>query len=159
MPGFTGRRLTELIVSRDGSRLVAVVRTGKADRVVSVRVRHDSAGAVIGFTRPQVLPEPAEGTARIRDIAWRSPTTVSVLRDIITEGLSQVRTVSVDGAPGEISTGGTTTLRGRIRTLVSTPVDLVEAYAVAGRSVFALTRPERSVPDLPPGLTSLTYVG
>jgi hypothetical protein len=25
--------------------------------------------------------------------------------------------------------------------------------------VFALTRPERSVPDLPPGLTSLTYVG
>ncbi len=133
VPGFTGRRLTELIVSRDGSRLVAVVRTGKADRVVSVRVRHDSGGAVIGFTGPQVLPEPAEGTARIRDIAWRSPTTVSVLRDIITEGLSQVRTVSVDGAPGEISTGGTTTLRGRIRTLVSTPVDLVEAYAVAGR--------------------------
>ena len=106
-----------------------------------------------------MLPEPAEGTARIRDIAWRSPTTVSVLSDIITEGLSQVRTVSVDGAPGEISTGGTTTLRGRIRTLVSTPVDLVEAYAVAGRAVFALTRPERSVPDLPPGLTSLTYVG
>lgn len=158
VPGFTGRRLTELIVSRDGSRLVAVVRTGKADRVVSVRVRHDSGGAVTGFTGPQVLPEPAEGTARIRDIAWRSPTTVSVLRDIITEGLSQVRTVSVDGAPGEISTG-TTTLRGRIRTLVSTPVELVEAYAVAGRSVFALTRPERSVPDLPPGLTSLTYVG
>ena len=97
------------------------MRTGKADRVVSVRVRHDAAGAVVGFTRPQVLPEPAEGTARIRDIAWRSPTTVSVLRDIITEGLSQVRTVSVDGAPGEISTGGTTTLRGRIRTLVSHP--------------------------------------
>jgi hypothetical protein len=42
---------------------------------------------------------------------------------------------------------------------VSSPVDLVEAYAVAGRAVFALTRPERSVPDLPPGLTSLTYVG
>jgi len=159
VPGLTGRRLTELIVSRDGSRLVAVVRTGKADRVLSVRVRHDASGAVVGFTAPQALPEPTDGTARIRDIAWRSPTTVSVLRDIITEGLSQVRTVSVDGAPGEITTGGTTTLRGRIRTLVSTPVDLVEAYAVAGRSVFALTRPERSVPDLPPGLTSLTYVG
>jgi hypothetical protein len=159
VPGLTGRRLTELIVSRDGSRLVAVVRTGKADRVLSVRVRHDAGGAVVGFTAPQALPEPTDGTARIRDIAWRSPTTVSVLRDIITEGLSQVRTVSVDGAPGEITTGGTTTLRGRIRTLVSTPVDLVEAYAVAGRSVFALTRPERSVPDLPAGLTSLTYVG
>ena len=159
VPGLSGRRLTELIASRDGSRLVAVVRTGKADRVVSVRVRHDTGGAVVGFTAPQRLAESTEVTARIRDIAWRSPTTVSVLRDIITEGLSQVRTVSVDGAPGEISTDGVTSLRGRIRTLASSPVDLVEAYAVAGRSVFALTRPERSVPDLPPGLTALTYVG
>lgn len=159
VPGLSGRRLTELIVSRDGSRLAAVVRGAKADRVVAVRVRHDAAGAVIGFTEPQPLSLPAEDTARIRDVAWRSPTTVSVLRDIITDDLAQVRTVSVDGAPGEISTGGATSLRGRVRTLVSTPVDLVEVYAVAGRSVFSLTRPERDVPDLPPGLRSLTYVG
>ena len=159
VPGLSGRRLTELIASRDGSRLVAVVRTGRSDRVVSVRVRQDAGGAVVGFTAPQRLAESTEVTARIRDIAWRSPTTVSVLRDIITEGLSQVRTVAVDGAPGEILTDGTTSLRGRIRTLASTPVDLLEAYAVAGRDVFALTRPERSVPDLPPGLTALTYVG
>jgi hypothetical protein len=159
VPGLSGRRLSELIVSRDGSRLVAVVRRGSTDRVVAVRIRHDAAGAVVGFTEPQPLSLPAEVTARIRDVAWRSPTTVSVLRDIITDDLAQVRTVSVDGAPGEISTGGTTSLRGRIRTLVSTPVDLVEVYAVAGRSVFSLTRPEREVPDLAPGLTSLTYVG
>ncbi|WP_416956513.1 GerMN domain-containing protein [Nocardioides sp. T5] len=159
VPGLTGRRLSELIVSRDGSRLVAVLRRGSTDQVVAVRIRHDAAGAVIGFTRPQPLSLPAEDTARIRDVAWRSPTTVSVLRDIITDDLAQVRTVSVDGAPGEISTGGATSLRGRIRALVSTPVDLVEVYAVAGRSVFSLTRPEREVPDLAPGLTSLTYVG
>lgn len=159
VPGLTGRRLSELIVSRDGSRLVAVVRRGSTDRVVALRIRHDAAGAVIGFTRPQRLSLPSEDTARIRDVAWRSPTTVSVLRDIITDDLAQVRTVSVDGAPGEISTGGTTSLRGRIRTLVSTPVDLVEVYAVAGRSVFSLTPPYRSVPDLAPGLRSLTYVG
>ncbi len=159
VPGLTGRRLSELIVSRDGSRLVAVVRRGSTDRVVAVRIRHDAAGAVVGFTRPQSLSLPTEDTARIRDVAWRSPTTVSVLRDIITDDLAQVRTVSVDGAPGEISTGGATSLRGRLRTLVSTPVDLVEIYAVAGRSVFSLTRPEREVPDLAPGLTSLTYVG
>ena len=71
------------------------------------------------------------------------------------------RTVHTPFSPrgGEISTGGATSLRGRIRALVSTPVDLVEVYAVAGRSVFSLTRPEREVPDLAPGLTSLTYVG
>ncbi|MCP3422348.1 GerMN domain-containing protein [Nocardioides pinisoli] len=159
VPGLTGRRLSELIVSRDGSRLVAVARRGSTDRVVAVRVRHDAAGAVIGFTDPQQLSLPAEDTARIRDVAWRSPTTVSVLRDIITDDLAQVRTVSVDGAPGEISTGGATSLRGRIRTLVSTPVELGEVYAVAGRKVVSLTTPERTVPDLAPGLTSLTYVG
>lgn len=157
VPGLTGRRLTELIVSRDGSRLVAVVRGGKTDRVVSVRVRHDAAGTVLGFTSPRTLPLPTDGTARIRDVAWRSPTTVSVLSDI-NDDLSQVRTISVDGSPGGISTSGTTSLRGRVRTLVSTPAD-GEVYALAGREVTSLTRPERVVPDLPPGLTSLTYVG
>jgi hypothetical protein len=159
VPGLSGRWLRELIVSRDGSRLAAVVRRGSTERVVAVRVRHDAAGAVVGFTRPQPLSLPTEDTARIRDVAWRSPTTVSVLRDIITDDLAQVRTVSVDGAPGEITTGGATSLRGRIRALVSTPVDLLEVYAVAGRSVVSLTRPERDVPDLAPGLTALTYVG
>lgn len=156
VPGLTGRRVTELIVSRDGSRLVAVVRGLESDRVVSVRVRHDAAGTVLGFTPPRTLPLP-DGTARIRDVAWRSPTTVSVLSDI-NEERSQVRTISVDGAPGGISTSGATSLRGRVRTLVSTPAD-GEVYAIAGREVTSLTRPERMVPDLPPGLTSLTYVG
>lgn len=157
VPGLTGRRLTELIVSRDGSRLVAVVRGAKADRVVSVRVRHDAAGTVLGFTPPRRLPLPTEDTVRIRDVAWRSPTTVSVLSDI-NEDFSQVRTISVDGSPGGISTSGTTSLRGPVRTLVSTPAD-GEVYALAGRTAVSLTRPERLVPDLPPDLTSLTYVG
>jgi hypothetical protein len=155
--GLTGRRVTELVVSRDGSRLVAVVRGRKADRVVSVRVRHDAAGTVLGFTPPRSLPLPTEDATRVRDVAWRSPTTVSVLSDI-NEDFSQVRTISVDGAPGGISTIGTTSLRGRVRTLVSTPAD-GEVYALAGREVTSLTRPERLVPDLPRGLRSLTYVG
>ena len=57
-----------------------------------------------------------------------------------------------------IATSGATSLRGRVRTLVSTPAD-GEVYALAGRAVTSLIRPERMVPDLPPGLTSLTYVG
>ena len=32
-------------------------------------------------------------------------------------------------------------------------------YALAGRSVTDLTRPERTVPDLPRGLTDLTFAG
>ena len=156
VPGLSGRAATQLLVSRDGTRLVAVVRGRTADRVVSTRIRHDTEGRVIGFTPLRTLPLPAEGSPRIRDIAWRSPTTVSVLS--VNDELSQVRTLSVDGSPGEITTGGTTRLRGRVRSLVSAPVDS-EVLAVAGRIVKSLTRPERVVPELPRGLTSLTYSG
>lgn len=158
VPGVTGRRVTKLLVSRDGTRLVAVVRGRSADRIVATRVRQASDGAVLGFTPVRTLPLPTEGSTRIRDVAWRSPTTVSVLGDI-TDDFSQVRTLSVDGAPGLIATGGTTRLRGRFRVLVSAPVDDPEVYALGGREVSDLSRPERTVPDLAPGVTSVTYAG
>ncbi|GAA5114996.1 LpqB family beta-propeller domain-containing protein [Alloalcanivorax gelatiniphagus] len=160
VPGISSRRVTQMLVSRDGTRLVAVVRGRTGDQVVSTRIRHDAAGVVVGFTQVRTLPLPDEARTRIRDIGWRSSTTVSVLSDIAAG--SQVRTVSVDGAPGEIATDGTTRLRGPNRALVSGPVDRpvdTEVYALAGRAVTSLTRPERTVPDLPKGLTSLTYVG
>ncbi len=50
VPGLSGRRVTQLLVSRDGTRLVAVLRGRSADRVISTRIRHDSAGAIVGFT-------------------------------------------------------------------------------------------------------------
>lgn len=156
VPGLSGLNVTKLLVSRDGSRLVAVIRGPGGDRVVSTRIRHDTDGAVLGFTPVLTLPLPEEERLRIRDIAWRSPTTVSVLSDFNDE-LSQVRTLSVDGSPGEIATGPTR-LQGGIRMLLSSPVDS-EVFALAGRVVKSLTRPERAVPDLPQGLTSLTYTG
>ncbi len=156
VPGLSGRTVTRMLVSRDGSRLLAVIRGPKSDRVVSTRIRHDPQGKVLGFTPLRTLPVPTEGSPRIRDIAWRSPTTVSVLSDINDE-YSEVRTLSVDGSPGEIATA--TRLRGRTRGLVSAPVESSEVFALAGRTVISLTRPERSVPALPRGLTSLTYTG
>ena len=95
---------------------------------------------------------------RIRDVAWRSPTAVSVLSDINDE-LAQIRTVSVDGAPGEVATEGSTTLRGRIRRLVMAPLDGSEVFAVGGRLLTDVTTPERDLGVLPEGLTSLTYAG
>lgn len=157
VPGVSGRSVSKLLVSRDGSRLVAVVRRRRADHVVASRIRHDDAGVVVGFTPVQPLPLPPEDSPRVRDIGWRSPTTISVLS--ITDDFSQVRTLSVDGAPGETSLGGTIRLRGRTRRLVSSPLELSEVYGVAGRTVVDLTRPERTVPDLPRGLASLTYPG
>ena len=158
VPGLTGRAVTKLLVSRDGSRLVAVVRGRTTDRVVATRIRHDPTGGILGFTPIRTLPLPREGSPRIRDIGWRTPTTISVLSDA-PNGYSQVRTFSVDGAPGEIVTPGLTFLRGRIRSLVSAPVDGSDVFARGNGLVVNLTNPDRIVPALPEGLTSLTYVG
>ena len=105
------------------------------------------------------LALPDDGSARIRDLAWRSPTTVSVLSAF--GDVSEVRTWSVDGAPGEIATEGSTRLRGRSSALVSSPlpVDTASVYFVTGRTLTDLTTPERVLPQLPDGLTGLSYSG
>ena len=158
VPGISGRDVRQLLVSRDGSRLVAVVRTGQGDTVVASRVLHDDQGRVLRATRAQRLAVTPDGSGVIRDIGWRSPTAISMLTDI-TDDLSQVRTVSVDGAPGELATVGSSRLRGSARALVSSPVEGAEVYAVAAAAASDLTAPERTLPPLPDGLQSLTYVG
>ncbi len=158
VPGVSGRDVEQLLVSRDGSRLVAVVSGKGRDRVVAGRILHDEGGQVLGATQARQLAYEPGASGQVRDIAWRSTTTVSVLSDI-TDDLSQVRTVSVDGAPGEIVTSGSGRVRGAFRRLVGSPVEGTEVYAVAGEDVIDLTSPTRPLGTLPPGLTSLTYVG
>lgn len=159
VPGVSGRDIRHLIVSRDGSRLVAVVRTPAGDRVVASRILHSEAGRVLRATQAVVLDFAAnDADAVIRDIGWRSPTAISVLTDI-TDDLSQVETISVDGSPGELSIVGASRLRGGTRQLVSSPVQGAEVFAVAPQAVSDLTAPERPIDPLPARLTSLTYVG
>lgn len=158
VPGLSGRDVRHLLVSRDGSRVVAVVRTRRGDRVLAARVLYDDRGRLLRIARTGRLGLEPEGDGVIRDIAWRSPTSISVLTDI-TDDLSQVRTVSVDGAPGELAPVGSSRLRGRVRSLVSSPVEGAEAYAVAASTAADLTAPEHTLPPLPQGLQALTYVG
>lgn len=159
VPGVSGRDIRHLIVSRDGSRLVAVVRTPEGDRVVASRILHSEAGRVLRATPAVVLDFVTnDADAVIRDIGWRSPTAISVLTDI-TDDLSQVETISVDGSPGELSIVGASRLRGGTRQLVSSPVQGTEVFAVAPQAVSDLTAPERPIDPLPVRLTSLTYVG
>lgn len=159
VPGVTGHRISKLLVSRDGTRLVAVRRGGReGDRVVVGRITQERTGALLRVRAVSVLPRGSEVPTRIRDIAWRSASSVSIL-SVISDDLAQVRTVSVAGAPGEVDTQSTTRLRGPVRSLVSTPLEGVATFALTGRSVSDLARPERNVPDLPGGLVSLTYAG
>ena len=159
VPGISGRDIRHLLVSRDGSRLVAVVRTPKGDRIVASRILHSEAGRVLRAARAVVLDfMPDAANPVIRDIGWRSPTAISVLTDI-TDVLSQVETISVDGSPGDLGIEGASRLRGGTRQLVSSPVPGAEVFAVARQTVSDLTAPEIPIGPLPEGLTSLTYVG
>ena len=157
VPGSPGAASTELIVSRDGTgwwpSCGPARRTGRLG-AGPARLRRGRARASPGRRRCR-----SRGGQRA-DPGHRLAVADDGLgaEGLITDGLSQVRTVSVDGAPGEISTAARRPAR-RIRTLVSSPVDLVEAYAVAGRSVVALTGPSARCPTCRPGSTSLTYVG
>lgn len=159
VPGVSGRDVRHLLVSRDGSRLVAVVRTPKGDRVLASRILHSDTGRVLQATGTVTLDfVPAGTTQVIRDIGWRSPTAISVLSDI-QEDLAQVETISVDGSPGDLVFEGASRLRGGTRELVSSPVRGAEVFAVARQAVSDLTVPERPIGPLPEGLSSLTYVG
>jgi Lipoprotein LpqB beta-propeller domain/Sporulation and spore germination len=159
VPGVSGRDVRHLLVSRDGSRLIAVVRTPKGDTIVASRILHSETGRVLRATRAVLLDfAPDSPESMIRDIGWRSPTAISVLTDI-NDNLSQVETISVDGSPGDLGIQGVSRLRGRTRQLVSSPVEGAEVYAVAHQTVSDLTASDRPLDPLPEGLTSLTYVG
>lgn len=159
VPRVSGRDVRHLLISRDGSRLVAVVRTPKGDRILASRILHSEAGRVLRATRAVVLDfVPDAANLVIRDIGWRSPTSISVLTDI-TDDLSQVETISVDGSPGDLGIEGPSQLRGGTRQLVSSPVNGAEVFAVARQAISDLTAPERPIGPLPEGLSSLTYVG
>lgn len=159
VPGVTGRRIPQMLVSRDGSRLVALRRTRSGDELVVSRIRRDSQGRATGASRAKPLSV-AAATAdglQIRDLTWRSATTVAVLyRE---QGSSpQVRVVSLDGSPFG-SVGQTRWSPGETaRYLVGSPVPGEPMYVVENGRAVALTE-SGDRQDLPDGTLSgsLTY--
>jgi hypothetical protein len=96
-PGLTGEEITDFVVSRDGSRLVAVVPGRSGDRLLISRVMRGPNGRVRGLTRAVDLPLAQGGVDEIRDIAWRTPGSVAVLTGPTPES-SQVLLALVDGS-------------------------------------------------------------
>lgn len=156
VPGVTGKDVTRFLVSRDGTRLVSVVRGRRGDHVQVSRIVHDGNGRVQRVTPARRIGhgEPE----RVRDIGWRTPTSVSILSGV-TDEFSQVRTVPVEGAPGELATQGTSRVPGRARTLVSTPVTGASAYVGVGGALADLSQPERDLTGVRVSLPTLTFAG
>ena len=158
VPQVTGRDVVRFLVSRDGTRFVALVRGPRRDRVLAARVVHDAQGRVLRLTRPRELDLREGQPARISDIGWRSLTSVAVLNRI-TGDLSQVRTVPVEGAPGDTEPPEWSRMRGGARHLASSPVEGEGVLVVSNGEYSDLTDPNRRVLPLPGGATALGYAG
>lgn len=156
VPGITGRRVTRFLVSRDGSRLVAVVRRRDGDRLMVSRIRHGGDGRVLRATPAQWIVREDDAGPRIRDIGWSSPTAVAVLSRLASEYF-QVRTVAVDGSPPGLDSL-LSRPSGRVLSLATSPAPDEPLYAVTASELDDLSGGSAVIP-LPPDLTQLDYVG
>lgn len=100
-PGLSGQDVQAFVVSRDGSRVVAVVPGRTGDELVVARVLRGEGGRVRGLTRAVRLPLAEEGVDEIRDIAWRTPGSLAVLTGPSPES-SQVTLALVDGSTSAV---------------------------------------------------------
>lgn len=96
VPGVTGEAAHQLIVSRDGTRLVAVVRTSRGDEVVGARVVIDGRGGIARVRAPFLVRGARD--VRIVDLAWTGPIRVGLLTPTAPRTLSEVDVVAADGA-------------------------------------------------------------
>jgi len=156
LPGISGEQVADLLVSRDGTRLVAAVRRAGGDTVTSTRVDWHT-GRVHVSTARTIARLETSGTP-IRDLAWRSPTEVLVLSSLAAR-LGEVRTVSVDGSPARIRDAAPPELvRADVRRLVASPAEGALAWAETGDGTLVGVGPIGSTVP-PAGAQQITYVG
>jgi hypothetical protein len=158
VPGITGERVRAFLVSRDGSRLVALLREASgADALVVSRIEHGSSGRVVGATRAQRISAEGEVQLPIRAIAWWSPTSIAVLSPF-TPLIAQVGLASVDGSPVD-DDSSSSTVEGRLRGLAGSPTSDEALYGVTSDALIDLSRPDRGLTPLGDGVTQVVYVG
>lgn len=156
VPGITGRTVSAALVSRDGSRLVAVVERRAGDRVVVSRLQYDARGRALGGTAAQDITWADQPRLSVLDIGWSSPTSL-VVAHRLSGDLFQVRTLAVDGAPAGVA-GLAATVQERPRALVSSPRATDPVYVVTRSGLLDVPSGSR-VAEPQPGLTFLTFVG
>ena len=155
VPGISGKRIRTFLVSRDGTRLVAVVKGKQADTLRISRIRYDALGRNPEATRSSNLPWSAEDVQRIRDIGWRSVTSVGVLYQL-TRDAAQVASVPVDGSSAQTNRVG---LLDRGLALVASPEPNETLYIRTPDGLADPTGSEGGTAPLPPDVSSIRYAG
>ena len=162
VPGITGEDVRTFLVSRDGTRLLAVVRRPVRDVIMVSRIQHDANGRVVGAVDAERIDLGDVSGLPILDLVWRSSSTLAVLNPLTTTQ-SEVTSASVNGAP--ISPDlASTAIDGRLDALAGSPVDSDDEpiYGViAGRKGGLIdigSADRRPIPFEEP-TTAVVYVG
>lgn len=140
VPGVTGTAARRLLVSRDGSRLIALVAGATGDRLVASRVVLDDRGRVERGAQPAVIW--SEPDTRVVDLAWTGQLEVAVLTPVRPGELFEVESVPVDGATVGVDTFSTV-VSGRIVGLAGEPFVESPAYAIASDGLIEVRTGER----------------
>ena len=157
VPGISGEDVKDFLVSRDGSRMIAVVRSGPGrDLIMVSRIHTAGEGRVIRVDAATDITTPDDEDTVIRGIAWRSPTSVMVLRPVIRQ-LFVARSASVDGSSSLDQ--ALVPVHGDVTGLVGTPVPGERIFAVADGGLVDLTDSQTASLAIDEGVTSLGYVG
>jgi hypothetical protein len=159
VPGITGADVRHLLVSRDGSRLVAERRDGGRDELVTARIERDASGRVTGIGTARLLE--VEGAPdRIVDVAWRTPVALAVLVAPSSD-TSEVLFAKIDGSSTATELSRDAALfRGRATGLVTSPSrgSPLTLTTSAGRLHTLTGRGQWTTSSVSPGLMAATYV-
>jgi hypothetical protein len=156
--GISGQNVKDLLVSRDGSRLLAVVRRdAQNDDVVVSRILTTGDGKVVRALPAEGVISPQTTEGKIRDIAWRSPTSIAYLQPV-SRRLFQVRSASVDGASIGIDSVFVT-IADDVVQLVGSPTPGQPLYAFGPEALTNLAGPRDQQITVDRGVTDLSYVG
>jgi hypothetical protein len=156
--GITGADITDFLVSRDGSRLVAVRRDEAGDEtIVASRILSSGDGRLVQALAARDITDPETLGNRIRDISWRSPTTITVLYQT-RRRLFLVRSASLDGAPVTLD-ALSITIGDKVRGLVGSPVPQESSYALVPGGLVDLSAPSAAPIPIDFRVTSLGYAG
>ncbi len=156
-PQLTGRVVRQFLVSRDGTRVVALVAGKKRDRLLTARVRQDQDGRVLGLTRLERVWLGTVPPRRISCVGWRSPVSVAVLSSISSD-LSQIQTATLDGAPVSSGLPETIRFRGRVRNLLTSPAEPSSLLVALAKGVVDVAADNADVVPAQ-GVRLLTRVG
>lgn len=156
IPGVTGHNVSEILASRDGTRLIAVVRRpGGGDAILSVRIVLGAGGAAQRALQTTTV-YPGIAGRRIVSIAWSSRTRIAGLTPARPGSLFEVDIIPADGAEVGVDTLSTI-VSGRVLGLAGPVDENYPTYAVLAEGLVDVrTRGTVSL-NLP--VTQLGYAG